>query len=314
MLKKKIIFILFLCLAVTFLSTGCMSKKNIEEKIILELSQEAPKKNSKPVIQEKKYDLYSSSLYDLPLISILEISKLSNTLKSTIDKCLEESQGFYFLKKYDDKIFVILQNPINNLNVYSRHNLQFLEIDLEGKITYHNAGYVGINNEINNLEPDEDWIFDDTSKIAKPVKHIAYNENGKVKFIETWNYNEEEQIKYQMKNSENKLVSILKESKNNDSNLLREHIFYDNDGNITMSLTVNYDGANISRVTFYNSHDTVDSFSIISEFAEENKVKELIYDEDYELINTLTSEYNDNKRMNIKYFDKDNNLIEKISS
>ena len=88
MLKKKIIFILFLCLAVGFLSTGCMSKKNTEEKIIVEPAQEAPKKISKPVIQEKKYDLYSSSLYDLPLISIIEISKLSNTLKSTIDKCL----------------------------------------------------------------------------------------------------------------------------------------------------------------------------------------------------------------------------------
>ena len=36
----------------------------------------------------------------------------------------------------------------------------------------------------------------------------------------------------EMKNSSKKLVSLLKESQSNDSNYRKEHIFYDNDGNV----------------------------------------------------------------------------------
>lgn len=309
---KKFFLILSCCFVVSILASSCMLKKDVIEDET-QLKSEVPvKKVTKSIVQEKKQDLYSLSLYDLPLYSIVENSKLTSSLKSVVDKCLEDAQGFYFLKKYDDRIFIILQNPIKELNVFSRHNLQFLEIDNEGKIIYHNAGYIGIDGETDNFDSDDDWFFEESSDIIKPLKHIAYNEKGKIKFVETWNYNEEEPIKYQMKNSENKLVSIMKESKNDDSNLLKEHIFYDNDGNTTMSLTINFDGVNISRVTFYNSHDKVESFSIIAEYLDGNKIKELIYNEDYELINILTAEYIDNKRINIKLFDKENNLIEKI--
>lgn len=117
-----------------------------------------------------------------------------------------------------------------------------------------------------------------------------------------------------MKDSHKKVVSILKETQDNDANLRREHIFYDNEGKTTMSLTVNYDGANISRLTYYNSHDKIDSVSILSEYSEGNKVKELIYNEDYELINTAIAEYIDSTRKKIQVLDKDGNEILKISS
>ena len=61
--------------------------------------------------EEKKYDLYSSTPYDLPLYSIVEISKLSPILKKEIDNLLELSQGFYYLKREgENRVFIILQN------------------------------------------------------------------------------------------------------------------------------------------------------------------------------------------------------------
>jgi hypothetical protein len=117
-----------------------------------------------------------------------------------------------------------------------------------------------------------------------------------------------------MKNTSKKVISILKESQENDSNYRKEHIFYDNDGNIVMSLTVNYDGANISRLNYYNSHDLIDSVSIFSEYENGLKIKESIYDENYELMNTVVSTYINEKREAIEMFDKDGNKIQEIKS
>ena len=111
-----------------------------------------------------------------------------------------------------------------------------------------------------------------------------------------------------------KVVSILKESQDNDSNYRKEHIFYDNNGNTTMSLTINYDGANISRLTFYNSHDSIDSISIISEFTDGIKTKELIYNQDYKLISSFVPEYKDGELKKIKTYDSEEKEINQISS
>ena len=158
------------------------------------------------------------------------------------------------------------------------------------------------------------WFFDKSDDLNKPTKHIVYDEKGKVKFTEYWNYNEKEDIKYQIKNSSKKVISILKESQDNDSNFRKEHIFYDNEGNITISLTINYDGADISRFTYFNSHDMVDSMSIISEYQDGNKIKEMIYNEKYEIINTINSTYKDFERIELQILDSENNEIAKLSS
>ena len=44
----------------------------------------------------------------------------------------------------------------------------------------------------------------DNSEDKKPEKHIAYDENHKIKYIEYWNNNPEDPIKYEMKDSEKK--------------------------------------------------------------------------------------------------------------
>lgn len=315
MTNSKFTFSLCIVLSVIFLCTGCLSKKEPaikKEQVFTEIKKEV----IQPQEIKKTYDLYSSSAYDLPLFSIVEISKLPNTIKIVVDKLLEASQGFYLLRKDDDKILIILQNPVNTSNTFSRHDLQFVEIDSDGKLTYHNAGYQGIEGETFNIieQTNEEWLFDESTEPHKPLKHTVYNEKGKVKFTELWNYDETEPIKYQMKDSHKKVVSILKESQDNDSNLRKEHVFYDNEGNTKMSLTVNYDGANISRVTFYNAHESIDSISVISEYENGLKTKELIYNESYELINRIISEYIDGERKKIKVFNNEDILISEISS
>jgi hypothetical protein len=302
---------------VAFLCTGCQLKKeDSAQKNSLVAKPEVKKQVVQPRKEEKKYDLYSVTPYDLPLYSIMEISKLQPNVKSAVDKLLEDSQGFYLLRNDGDKVLVILQNPVQQCNTYSRHELQFVEINSEGKLTYHDAGYQGVAGEtMQEFEQDSDcWLFDDSTELHRPIKHIVYDEKGKVKFIENWNYDENESVKYQMKDSHKNTISILKESQDNESNLRKEHIFYDNEGKITMSLTINYDGANISRVTFYNAHDLIDSMSIISEFHDGLKVKESIYNESYELMNTVISEYIDGQRTVIKLYDREENEISKISS
>lgn len=313
MIGRKFVIALITVLGVACFCSGCKTKKEIKVPVenenipIKEVTQKVAPIVPKKI--EKKFDLYSTSPYDLPLFSIVEISKLPPVVKNSVDKLLDESQGFYLLRKDKDKIFVILQNPVIDSDTYSRHNLQFAEIDMDGKINYHTAGYGGLEGEISisdETQKDDDWEFDNSIEHIRPIKHIAFDENGKVKFTEIWNYDEKEPVKYEMKDSNGKIISIFKESQDNDSNLRKEHVFYDNNGNTTMSLSVNYDGANISRMTFYNSHDSIDSTSIVSEYSDGVKTKELIYNENYELINIVTSSYLDGKRQNIKIYDKNN--------
>lgn len=317
--KRGFITTIAIFLGVAFICSACGVKKEKAQSTLAseqEQKQISSKPELKPIVVEKKYDLYSNTPYDLPLYSIQEISKLPSVVKESVDKLLDASQGFYLLKVNEDNVLVILQNPVNILETYPRHELQFVEIDMQGKVKYHTAGYAGVDGEIaNSIEQKDDlWLFDETVEPHRPLKHTTYDEKGKIKFVESWSYDENESIKYQMKDSHKKVVSILKESQDNDSNYRREHVFYDNDGNIKMSLTVNYEGANISRVTFYNSHDSIDSISIISEYIDGLKVKESIYNESYTLVNTVTSEYQDGERKAIKLFDSEGKELNKISS
>lgn len=315
MVRKKVVFLL-MALSLTFLCSGCLSKKT--EQVTMPEKKSSEKQiqrvAKKPLPEVKKYDLYSSTLYDLPLFSIVEISKLPQSIKDKVDKILEDSQGFYLLRFDGEKVLIILQNPIINSETYKRHDLQFAEISKDGEVTYHNAGYAGIAGEIFEHENADSWILDETVEPHRPLKHTSYNENGKVKFIETWNYDEKDPVKYQMKDSHEKVISLLKEVQENDSNYRREHVFYDNDGNIKMSLTINYDGANVSRLTFYNSHDLIDSITIVGEFENGIKTKELIYNEEYQLVNSVHSDYVDDERKCIRVLDSEGNEINKISS
>ena len=318
-MKKMGLFLSFVVVFGVLLGTsGCVFKKDDMDSN-KNAEPVATKNNQKLLANvEKKpiYDLYSETPYEIPLYSIVEIAKLTPKVKKAVDEILEASQGFYFLRVNNDNVFVILQNPAKTMNVYPRNELQFAEIDMEGNVTYHNAGYTGVDGEIENAVgvKEDVWTFDETIEPFRPLKHVVYDEKGKIKFTEIWNYEENNSVKYQMKNASKKVLSILKESQDNDSNYRKEHIFYDNDGNIVMSLTVNYDGANISRLNYYNSHDLIDSVSIFSEYENGLRVKESIYDENYELMNTVVSTYINEKREAIEMFDKDGNKIQEIKS
>ncbi len=315
-IKKYSIFLLGVAV-ISLICTGCFSKKEINTRKDVELKTIVKHQAQPPKAEVKKYDLYSETPYDLPLVSIAEISKIPDNIKKVVDSILDSAQGFYYLTVKDEKVFIILQNQIAYTNTFSRHNLQFIEIDKDGTVTSHIAGYAGIDGEVENIvsqKKQDEWVFDESVEPFRPIKHTAYDEKGKVKFLETWNYDNGEPVKYQMKDSNKKVVSILKESQDNDSNLRREHIFYDNEGNTTMSLTVNFDGANISRLTFYNSHDKIDSVSILSEYNNGHKTKEHIYNEAYALINIIKAEYMDDRLVAIEVLDAENNLLTKISN
>ena len=300
-LKKILLFLFFVIVLIGVgYSFSFIFNKNEKTDEVVDVQKKVPVSTKKivqqPITKEEKVDLYSESLYDIPLISISEISKLPKDKKAIVDNLLEKSQGFYYLKLIDDKIFVILQNPVNSTNIFSRHDLQFAEILEDGKIIYHNAGYFGYEGEHLSNNADDVWTFDESTEIKRPLKHVVYDEKGKIKFTETWSYTPEDEIKYIMKDSHNKEVSILKESQDNESNYRKEHIFYDNDSRIKMSLTVNYDGANITRMTFFNSHDLVDSVSIFSDYVDGVKTRESVYNEKYELLYTVIPTYNDEVR------------------
>ena len=117
-----------------------------------------------------------------------------------------------------------------------------------------------------------------------------------------------------MKSPKGKVLSILKETLDGDSNYRREHIFYNEDGEVEMSISINYDGANISRFTYYNSLDKDNSVSIISEYTDGVKTKEQIYDANYGLVKTFKAKYTDTFRTEIETFDSEGNAINKISS
>lgn len=312
---------LLVLLGYKFLPEKEATVKVKEEPVKKEEVKPAPVMNTKsaPIKVEalKKYDLYSSTPYEIPLVSVYEISKLPKAMKLTVDKTLEEAQGIYFLKfdKSNNKVFAILQNPVSEAKTFSRHELEIAEISADGSRKIIPVGYTGGAGEIDSAveQKGDFWEFDKSVEPPRPLKHVAYDEEGNLKFTEIWNYDEDSSTKYEMKNSDGKILSILKESKEGDSNYRKEHIFYDDEGKTVMSVSANYDGADISRFTYYNSEDDY-SVSIVSEYSDGVKTEEKIYDEDYKLVNTLKSDYENGERMDIRIYDSDGKEVNKISS
>ena len=324
MVAKKIVIGLFcgvLIVSGTFfiisdkITTDIKNKNSKPTKIVVK--QTATQNKIEP-----KYDLYSNSLYDLPLASIMDISLLPKDVKSYIDSLLEKSQGFYYLKynKNENKVFIILQNPISEKGTYPRHGLEFVEIYLDNPKSpiYHSPGYEGFEGEVENAVLDDikkinNWKFDKSVEPYRPVKHTSYNDKGKTQFTEYWNYSEKESQKYFMKDSKGNPVSILKETL--DGNTYRkEHLFYNSDGELTLSININFDGANITRFTYYNASTPEESCTIITDYTEGLKSKETIYNSSYQMKNIYTMDYFDGNRKTLNLYDSENSLIKKISS
>ena len=283
-------------------------------------TQNANKNTQTPKTIEPKHDLYIETPYDLPFTAIENISKFSPKLKKYIDEILETAQGFYFLISNESgtNVKILLQNPITDESVYNRHNLQFIEIIVDGNGNYEkkifSPTYTGEENEIINAideisSKNDVWTFDKSQEPYLPLKHKKYGEKGKAIFTEKWDYSPNAQIKYQMKNSKNKTISVLKETIENDTNYRQEHIIYNENGNIHISIRINFDGANITRFSYYNSERPSESINIFSEYSDGLKTKEILYDSNYQLIKTLTCDYEGGTRKALHVFDKDGKKI-----
>lgn len=280
-----------------------------------------------PVVKKQTHkiaDMYNSTVYDIPLYSIVQISEMPKALKEAADKALEEAQGLYLLKYNQDeqKVFMILQNQLSITDAFPRHNLEFMELYLnseDGKVlkNMYSPAYMGQGNEsffaVYSVHgPDEAWELDKNVSVTRPLKHTYFDQKGKIKNQEIWNYDESKDIKYQFKSGNKKVISMLKESKQGDSGLRKEHLFYDSDGNLMLSLSVNYDGANVTRLMYFDKHNMDESMSIVTHYVDGMKVKEEIFGNDYKLKNIIEAEYQDGERKRIKSLNLDGEVITEI--
>ena len=90
--------------------------------------------------------------------------------------------------------------------------------------------------------------------------------------------------------------------------------FYDEEGKISTSITINFDGANITRFMYYNSQAPQESLVIICEYSDGVKVGETIYNQNYQPVKVMKMEYNEGVRKTLRMFDANNSEIAKISS
>lgn len=275
------------------------SKKPVEENITQQKQAETPKTTKTVKTEAEKpaitCNLYSNTLYYIPFSSISEIAKLPPAIQEQISKLLENAQGFYLLKqnKTTGEVFILLQNPVKINNNYIRHGLQTATITKDGHISYTNIGYAGEEGEIGNTveKRTDSWEFDTSVEPNRPLKHTAYDKHKKIIFEESWNYNETDPIKYQMKDSKSNVVSILKETLDNNSNYRREHIFYNSEGGTTKSITVNYEGADIKWFTYFDSEKPDKNITIESVYENGLKTEEKIYNQSFKQINSLKATY-----------------------
>ena len=269
--------------------------------------------------ENKRFELYTNSPYEMPLFSITEISKLPQETTKKIDTLFEEGQGFFLLKnnRHNDSALIILQNPISKINSFPRHEIEIVKVSQNSQKT-KDLGYLGekdeISDAINKVESNNDiWEYDNSLEHPRPLKHKNYDEFGAVNFTETWNYNDSEPIKYEYKDKHDKVISVRKETFENETNYRREHVFYDENGNIKISISITYDGANIVKFTYFDAEDPQDSVTIITEYLDGNKIAEKIYNSEYQLQNIIKAKYENSTRKQITVYDAEEKELYSIS-
>jgi len=127
-----------------------------------------------------------------------------------------------------------------------------------------------------------------------------------------WNYDSENPVKYEMKDSEGRVISMRNETLTNGTDLRIEHLVYDKNGNTKINVSTTYEGDDIKRFTYYNADKIDESGSVFSDYSDGQKTKETVYTSDLKLKNTYTSDYKDGERENIIIFDNNNQEIKKF--
>lgn len=286
-----------------------------EPHVIQEKKTEIPSvKPTKKVENEtviKKANLYSDSPSSLiPFSAISELAALPQNIQSIVNSFVENSQGLYALIPHKDKVTLILEGSTQTTDNYPRHELELVEIELQtGHITHKTLGYVPEHV----ASEHDDWVFSDSkSETSLPLRHTRFNQNGDIEFAETWSYEPNESIKYKLENAEGKIISMKKDIQEDGTALRQEHIFYDKDGNTEMNISVNFEGSDITRFTYYNAEKPQDGCTIISVFEDGEKKKETVYTSEFKVKNVYTSEYKDGVRKAITIYDNENREVEKI--
>ncbi len=259
-------------------------------------------KSEETIKQSNLYaDLLSNSM---PLSTIYEIADMSKEVQNAVKNIAENSNGIFMAKKVGNKLLLVTDNPDN-----LRHGVDFVEISLSNAhLTRTTLGYNGKMKDTDN----DSWEYETIGETKVPLRHTKYNKDGDMEFIETWNYDETNPVKYEMKDDKGNVLSLKKETVASENDMRVEHLIYDKEGKTKVNVSATYEGADIKRFTYYNADKPAESGSVFSEYTDGQKTKETVYNSALKLQNTYTSEYKDGERTEIKVFDSGNQEIEKI--
>ena len=265
-----------------------IQQKNITDKISNEVTTET--KNTKHI----SYDVSNTKL---PFSSVIQIAELPDNIKAAIKHTEEDHNVLYFIKENDKAILLV-----ETAEDCPRHELEYIEINtVTGQQTHKLFETISSRNGEN-----DEWTYDKESK--RPVKHIIKNSKGNEEYTETWNYDDNEPVKYVLKKAD-KIISMKKETLDSDTTLRREHIIYDNDGKIRVNISSIYNGPDMTSFTYYDSNNENGSETIVSEYSENGeKVKEIVYSSDYKIKNRYEGEYKDGVLKDIQEISDDNSL------
>lgn len=322
-MRKKVIggivlgVVTVVCLAALIVSKETKDdEKTIPEREIKKVEKTA-KVHVKPLVPQPKVEVkkdlsIKTDLYKgvpdslLPLSAISEIASLNGHVHKTIKELVDNSTGVLYAKCSGNKLVMVVENPDDN-----RHGLEFVEISADGK--HEKIGFLLSKYSEGNTDEDL-WEYDVSEDVKRPTKHTKYNSDGDVEFVETWNYSSDEPIKYELKNKDDKVISLVKETIDENNSMRQEHLIYDKDGKTKINLTVNYDGADLTRFTYYNADKPNESGSVISEYKDGVKTKETVYTSDYKVKNVYEPEYKNGEREGIKVFDNENKEVKTLLS
>lgn len=308
--------LLLIALAGAVLCAGCGNKEDSpakKESLKTVVQQETPQKEvirAPKVVakkQPKKINLYKSfEDRNVPLSAVVQISALPQNIREIINKQITDSE-VYYLGAVKDKV-IILKEALNEEDRFTRHDFEIVSVSIpDGKIQKETKFPSKMSNEDSKTEVWQYEVLE--GDMVVPSTHTSLNEDGSVKTIENWFYGDDD-LKYKVTNGEGKTLSLRKTTKSKDGNWRDEHIFYTDDGQTALNVSFVYENNQIARLTYYDSTAPETSVTMVNEYDDAEKTKELLYTSDYKLKNIYTSDYNDGERSEIKVFDKSNNELE----
>ncbi len=259
-----------------------------------------------PSIQQVKIrkfaDIYPENS-EVLLSTIAVLSNLDDKTCHQVKKIIED-RDVYYITQQDNNVFMVAAIDSES-EEFQRHGIELVRISNDGTME---------DQQLVNIEDDDSdvWEFDKKTKL--PVRHIHYNIDGHIEYGEYWNYSNENPVKYELKDNDNKTIAIKKEVPDGDSNIRIENLIYDEEGNTKINITMNYEGPYITRFTYFNAETPEDGVVIVREFEDGVEVKETVYSTDYKVKNVYEAFYKNDIRDSIKVFDNEHRELEEILS